>query len=278
MEEALPREARARGHTVKRISFETACLNAGDTVFEDTGLLDCDILYYRTSLGYMWSQALERYLEKHGRKAHNLIALEHPYLEKKTYQIMVAVEHGITVPLTILDTTDEYAALVEQLGSPFIAKADVSSQGRNVHMISSPEEFVPIVAGRDEMQYFYQEYIPHTHDCRIHLVEGKAVASYKRIPMKGDFRSNVSRGAEMKGLTEEEKEALYPLAERVAEVFGLDIHVVDFLPRTTDGTYFMAEINSNPGWAKWNMEATGVHMNALVLDYFERTAHGLPDA
>jgi RimK family alpha-L-glutamate ligase len=272
IEEDLAQEARSRGHVFDSISMKTADVTKAEEEFNVRKLLDYDVLYYRTSLGFMWAQALQRYVESNGKHVVNMTHLAHPFLERKTYQAYVAGTHGILTPKTLLDTTDNFEVITEKLGVPFVAKADVSAQGRDVHLVSSVEEFAPVAAQRREKEYFYQEYIPHEYDCRVHLVCGKPVTSYTRIPAEGEFRSNVALGGTMEALTEEEKKVLYPLAEKVADAFGLDLHVVDFLKHAETGEFVFVEINSNPGWDKWNDEATGVDMNVLVMDYLEEVA------
>jgi len=267
---ALAGEAKRRGHEFHDISIKQAEVTHADEVLDTFDLLSYDVLYYRTCLGFMWSQAVQRYAKKHGRKVVNLISLDHPFLERKTYQAYLAGEHGIPTPKTLIDATQSYDDIVAVLGTPFIAKADISSQGRDVYMVDSKESFEELTKDRRPLDLFYQEYIPHDFDCRVHLVGGKPVTSYTRIPAEGEFRSNVALGGSMEALTEEEKAVAYPLAEKVAQAFDLDLHVVDFLKHRDTGEFVLAELNSNPGWDKWNKEATGVDMNVLVMDYLEK--------
>lgn len=272
IERALAQEAERRGHEYTIIPFISGDISNSEAVCEEAGLLDFDVLYYRTSLGYVWAQVLETYLHTHNRRAVNLRYNDHSFLEKKTFQTTKVASAGFVTPKTIIDSTDEYAKLVGELGVPFVAKADTSSQGKDVHLIHTEEEFNEVAATRFEKKIFYQEYIPHDFDCRVHLVGGKAVASYRRLPAGNEFRCNISQGGSMEALSERDKEITYPLAEKIAEVLGLELHVVDFMHSTKDDSYIFTEINSNPGWEVWDEEATGVDMNMLVMDYLEKVA------
>ena len=258
------------------MQFNFADITNPESVFEDAKLLDYDVLYYRTSIGSIWAQALEKYLAKHRKRAINLDILTHPYRYYKTYQAYVAGKSGVKTPKTILDTTGSYEKISKSLGGTFVVKADISAQGRDVHLVHSEEEFLPYAENQSEKEYFYQEYIPHDFDCRVHMIEGKPVASYRRVPVDGDFRTNVSRGAQMEPVDESMQKDLYPLAEKITQSMELNICAVDFIVRNTDGEYFFTEVNLNPGWELSDQDATGVHMSALVIDYFEKiTGSGL---
>jgi glutathione synthase/RimK-type ligase-like ATP-grasp enzyme len=268
----LAREARTRGHTYDRIVFNTVAITDAKKEFESARLLGYDILYYRTSLGLVWARELERYLSKHDRSAINLRTVKYPFLGEKIQQTLTVAAAGIRTPKTLVDATGDYQTIAKELGTTFVLKASVSAQGADVHLVHSEQELASYLSTRGTNDYFYQEYVPHDYDCRIHLVGGKAVAAYRRVPVEGDFRCNVSRGACMKELTNNDKATFYPLAEQIAGLFGLDMHVVDFLTSTEDGKYRFIEINDNAGWEVSDGLATGVDMSVLAMDYFEEVA------
>jgi RimK family alpha-L-glutamate ligase len=266
----LAREARLRGHSYDRIAFDTVDLTQTERMFRDAKLLTYDVLYYRTSLGSVWARALERYLATYGRRAVNLVAIQFPFLNDKALQALTVSMAGILTPKTILDATYKYETITQELGTPFVAKRKESSQGKGVYLIHSEDAFRVKVERKDRNKYVYQEFIPHDYDCRIHLIDGKAAAGYRRIHCAEDFRCNVSLGASMEPLSSKDEEVLYPLAERVADVFGLEMHVVDFMVHKETKEYYFVEINDNPGWEMSDMEATGVDMSAKVIDSFEK--------
>jgi RimK family alpha-L-glutamate ligase len=266
----LAREARLRGHSYERIAFDTVDLTQTERVFREAELLTYDVLYYRTSLGSVWARALERYLATYGRRAINLVAVQHPFLADKSMQTLTVSTKGILTPKTLLDSTYTHDTLVSALGTPFVAKRKNSAQGRDVHLIRSEADFVDTIKEKNKNEYIYQEFIPHEYDCRVHLINGKAVAGYRRMRCKDDFRCNVSLGARMEPLLSKDKQALFALAERVAGAFGLELHVVDFMVHKETGQYYFVEINDNPGWEMSDQEATGVNMSAKVIDSFEK--------
>ena len=266
----LAREAHLRGHCYTRVVFDEADLTQADATFAKAKLLKYDVLYYRTSLGPVWALALQKYLTRHNRRAINLIAMEFPFLDDKAQQALSAASSGVLTPKTIIDKSYEYASIEAQLGSVFVAKAGISSQGKDVHLIRSKAEFDAFIEKRTKKEYVYQEYMPHDYDCRIHLVDGKAVCGFRRVQNSEDFRCNVSLGACMEPLGAEDQSALFPLANKLSKSLNLQLHVVDFLLNKEDGKYYFVEINDNPGWETSDGEATGVDISALVIDSFER--------
>ncbi len=218
---------------------------------------------------------LERYLAEHGRSAVNLDADLYPYRERKTFQATVAHAAGVLVPASRLDTESTYEELAALLGKPFIAKADISSQGRDVFCVDSPEVLKAIRARADTHEFFFQTFIPHEHDCRVHVVGGRAVGGYARVAAKGDFRTNVHLGASMHRLSALHRDALFPLAEQLATKLDLAICAVDFLPHRKTGDVYFGEVNSNPGWCAADAAFTGLDVSEAVIDYFEALAHGM---
>ena len=266
----LAREAKKRGHQYEQIVFDSCPVAQAEEAFIQAKLLDFDVLYYRTSLGIVWAQALQHYLSKHGKRAINLNAIEFPFLNDKSFQSLAVAKAGILTPQTILDSNNDYKTIVTKVGTPFVAKACNSSQGKDVHLINSPDEFRSFLKTRTKTSYIYQEFISHDYDCRIHLVGGQAAAGYGRVQSSDDFRCNVSLGARMESLDIVEEAILFRLANNVARVFNLELQAVDFLKNTTDGKYYFVEINNNPGWETSDTDATGVDLSAAVIDSFEK--------
>jgi RimK family alpha-L-glutamate ligase len=270
VESELVPVARARGHECAIVTFPAIDISDFDNDPNVQRLLDYDVIYYRTGLGAVGSRFLKEFLAKHGRRAQNLGPGTHACDTQKTYQMLKAARAGVRIAKTVVDSSGSFDVMTSSLGSPFVAKPDQGSQGRGVRLVHSAEEFTDVEALSEDNDYIYQSFIDHTHDYRVHIVGGKAVATYSRVPVDGDFRTNLSRGGSMHQVDDTLKDELYLLAEKINALFGADISAVDFLPSETDGQLYFAEINDNPGWELSDKEATGVDMTALVLDYFER--------
>lgn len=79
---------------------------------------------------------------------------------------------------------------------PFVAKNPVgSSMGKGVFLIRNPSDLADYVDGFRPA--YIQEYLPIDRDLRVVLIRGEVVHAYWRIARPGEFRNNVSQGAEI---------------------------------------------------------------------------------
>lgn len=270
--EGVGREARRRGHNYTRIVFDKADLTQPDLSFDKAELYKYDVLYYKTSLGFVWSLALQKYLARHNLRIIGMTVQEFPYLNSKAQQAISVASIDIPMPKTIFDMTNNYGSIESELGSVFVAKACESSQGKHVYLIESKDQFDLFIQNRTKNEYIYQEYLPHDYDCRINIIGGKAVCGYRRSQNSDDFRCNVSLGAEIEPLGETDRSILFPWADKISKLFNLELHTVDFLLSKKDGKYYFIEVNDNPGWKVSTSGVTGMDLNALVVDSFEEAA------
>ncbi len=272
--ENLVPAAQARGHSVSIVDFAQSIL----TDFSHDPFLrlltQADIIYYRTTgVDQAISGKLCAYLRAHRIICLNGIYDRYPHVNRKSYQAILAGESGARCPKTIADSRPTFSRISQILGAPFIAKLDISSQGRDVHLIRNESQLASIPPATSTNGYIYQEYVPHKCDYRVHMLGPKAVAAYRRIPAQGDFRANVSRGGSMEAVDDDQKEKLFAAAEELAPRFELDIFAIDFLESTRDDSLYFAEANLNPGWEASDERETGVDLTALTLDYIESRAY-----
>lgn len=263
--------ALARGHVMDVVQLPTVELS---NLFSDERiqqLLTYDVVYYRTGLLSCGAYLLESFLREHGIALVNFSYGRHPYAVQKIYQTTLVASHGFLTPKTVLDVSDSYDTLAQALGTPFIAKADVSAQGKDVHMVRSEEDFAALVPLRKEKNFFYQACIPHDFDYRVHVIDGKTVYPYRRTPPEGDFRANVSRGGSMQPIDDTSIEEASRLGEQVAALFAYDVCAIDFLPSKEDGKLYFTEINENPGWLGVT-EVLGGDPSEAVVDLLEKRA------
>ena len=258
-----------RGHTVDRLQMSSVQLSNFANDPQITRLFDYDIIYYRTGLEPVGAYFIEELLKKKNIPFINGVYQEHPFLTRKKYQVTVVAEAGVKVPKTLVDTTDDFDEIAKILGTPFIAKADISSQGRDVHKIDSKEKLAEITPKRKIKEYFYQECIPHDCDYRVHLVGGTAVSTFSRVPQEGEFRSNEKLGASIHTVSDDMQKSLFDLAEKVVSALGQHIPVVDFIPHAKTGELYFMEMNCNPGWNNEDVKVSGVNVSEKVADYFE---------
>lgn len=264
---------RARGHTLDIIDLASVTLSmlADDPAIH--ALTSYDVVYYRTCGVYPTVPALlPEIMRQSGIPLLNGIQDIHAFFDRKTYQTALVSTHLNITPKTALDADKDFTRLTRTLGAPFVAKADISSQGRDVHLIHTAEELAALPPLQGDNLYLYQSYIPHSCDYRVHVLGSKAIATYARRPSEGDFRSNVSRGGTMEAVPAELTARVFDIAEKVNALFKLDIAAIDFLLSDDDGKLYFSEINANPGWQGHNRDQTGIDMNEVVADYIEAAA------
>jgi ribosomal protein S6--L-glutamate ligase len=93
----------------------------------------------------------------------------------------------------------------------------------------------------------------------VFVVAGRAVASMRRVPAKGEHRANLHQGGH--GLPHRLTDAEEQLAVRAAAVIGLTVSGVDLIP-TAAGPVVL-EVNSRPGYRI--AEITGVDVRAAMV-------------
>jgi ribosomal protein S6--L-glutamate ligase len=175
---------------------------------------------------------------------------------------------GIPVPRSYLVSEgDQLASVIEEIGGfPVILKTPRGRQGIGVYLVEkmSHARYIldhPPVLG---MGIVVQEYIPSAEsgDTRIVVVGERPVASMKRVPKKGDFRSNVHlRG---KGHRHAPDPSWLKLAKRATRALGLHVAGVDLL-EGADGPMVL-EVNTTPGFRELE-RVSGVDVAAEIIGY-----------
>lgn len=153
----------------------------------------------------------------------NLLNLPHP---------ATRVFYGKTQQLKIPDYYD----------FPFIAKsARGSAMGRGVYFIDNQEALFQYL--QNHHLAYIQEYLPIKKDIRVVVIGSRPVLAYWRIPVEGEFRSNVSLGGRISfdDLPEEAVE----LALHTAQKCGFDDVGIDICFH--NGRYYVLEANMKYG-------------------------------
>lgn len=180
-----------------------------------------------------------------------------PYLNSMPSVLMSAdkfltgvalVENSIPHPPTayIIDDQD-LKRFAGKYGFPVVIKQPDGAEGNEVALVSSKKDLLATAQTiRDRGKpLLVQKLVVDSigRDIRIVVVGGVAVASMERRAKKGEFRSNLHKGATAHPVELTEKERF--IAEKTASVIGLDIVGVDMM-RTKQGPVVI-ETNSFPG-------------------------------
>ena len=153
---------------------------------------------------------------------------------------------------------------------PLILKTTQGRKGIGVYLINSKEGLFKIQTELPKDRAFViREFIPNDGDIRVFTVGYKAVAAMKRIPQKGEFRSNISRGGTGVPFDLENYPKVRELAEKASEITRTEIAGVDIIINKETGQPYILEINPGPqfeGLEKY----TSTNIAAEIVKYFQK--------
>ncbi len=128
---------------------------------------------------------------------------------------------------------------------PIIIKVNNGAAGIGVMKADKYEDYVSIAQSMINLDtdIIIQRFVPHNFDIRIIILDGKAIASTKRIKSEHDFRTNLHQGGTSKPYKATPHEI--EIAEKVANLFDTKYCGVDLI---NDGkNTYVLEVNSSPG-------------------------------
>lgn len=169
----------------------------------------------------------------------------------KMISSQILAKAKLPTPRTMLVSHPINIDIVEQeIGFPCVVKLVTGSQGKGVYLCKDKDMFINFMDLTDNLKskktLIIQEFINsgELFDLRVWVIGGRTAAAMKRIPPKGDFKANISRGGvgENYVLNDEISE----LASKTAKAFELEITGVDLL--FNGEKYLVCEANSSPGF------------------------------
>ncbi len=180
---------------------------------------------------------------------------------------------GIGLPTTgFANSTKDIQGLINIVGgAPMVIKLLEGTQGIGVILAETPQAAKAVIeAFRDlDADILVQEFIKEAKgsDIRCLVVGGRVVAAMRRQAKRGEFRSNLHRGAtaETIKLTPEERST----ASRAAKALGLNVAGVDLI-RSNHGPVVL-EVNSSPG-LEGIERVTGVDVAGKIIEFVEKHA------
>ncbi len=149
---------------------------------------------------------------------------------------------------------------------PVIIKNPAGRKGKNIYKIDTKKEVKKFLKKMpDLMPFIFQEFLPTDGDIRVLVVGYKAIGAMKRHLVPGDFRANISQGADA------EKYKLNPkiikLAEKAARITKTEFAGVDIIE--SKDKYYLIEVNRSPqfrGFKKY----THTDPSPYIIDYLEK--------
>ena len=184
------------------------------------------------------------------------------------------MDFGLTQPKTaLIPNKDNWRKAFESLETtyPIIMKTLEGSKGVGVLFIESERQIESLIqllySQNEDIDLLIQEYIKTDGDIRVIVLGGKIIASMKRSIVEGDFRSNVSQGAEVKEYELSELEIEQCLL--TSKAIDGSWTAVDFIPSKNpkkDPPYIL-EVNHSPG-TEGIEKATKKNIVKLVIEHF----------
>ena len=228
-----------------------------------------DFLLPRMGAGTTYfALAVIRHLERLGVRVFNS-SQSIETVKDKLYSQQILAERGIPFPKTMFAKNPVNINLVEKyLGFPLIVKALSGSMGKGIFLSENHTNF------RDLMELIHitnpnaniilQEFIQYSRgrDLRVLVIGGRAVACMERSAPSGSFKSNFSRGGDVRKF--EMTPQIEQLATETARLFNLDIAGIDLL---FDGDHFkVCEANSSPGFEGIET-CCGIDVAGMIYDF-----------
>ncbi|MBO5346899.1 MAG: RimK family alpha-L-glutamate ligase [Lachnospiraceae bacterium] len=254
----LVKEALKRGVDLRIIGIADVVVREEGVYHKAERLAPCDFVINRYKYGHIKDE-----IGALARRTYNDTAAFSIYINKYL-QVKHLKSEGFLMPKYMLGTGfNDYQAIIDKLGEPFVVKGLESSQGAEVFLIENVCDFQALKEKyAPEKEYLFEEYVSESYgrDIRFYSVRGEVIACMTREAVEG-FKANVALGA---GVRE------YPIdddirqaAKDIYEQTGLDFLGIDLL-FGKDKPYF-CEINVMPG-IEGMERATGVNVAGAIMD------------
>jgi len=164
----------------------------------------------------------------------------------KYYTSFLLADAGIRTPRTLVTEDFDTALAAFHEMNDVVMKPLFGSEGKGMVRLTDEETAYRILRTWELNRYIFylQEFVPHfQEDVRAFVVGDRVVAAM--IRRGTGWKTNVSKGAKVEPV--ELSAEMESLALQAAKVIRLDYAGVDLM-RSEDGTIYVIEINSIPGW------------------------------
>lgn len=276
----LREEGKKRGHEVNGCYASDLTLYCDGRTFEPKingrDLSKYDLIYMIVGKRrWEWYTAALYLNRKYDTKIVNQKSVEANYNFFLTPAIdyLKQTENNLPYPASaVLFSTKNIDYVIGKFNFPLIVKTSTGRQGRGVYMVEDIHQIKKaareILTG-DAPSFIIREFIPNDGDIRIFTVGYKAIGAMKRIPKKGEFRSNISQGGRGEKFDLKKYPEIRELAENAAKITRTEIAGVDIIVSKETGKPYILEVNPAPQFA--GLEGyTGVNAAEEIIKYFEK--------
>ncbi len=250
-------ESRFLGVDLKVIGVKDTIIKDNKIIHEDNVLSKREFILIRQKTGHLMNA-----LSKLGNSCYN-----DPYkieIYKDKYQQYKNIESSLIIkPKSIVGYLGlSYFKIINLIGTPFVAKGLVSSQGKDVFLINNEIEYTSLIENRGNFEeMLFQEFISTSFgkDLRVFAIQGDAIACMKRSS-NGSFKANFALGGSVSDYKIDDD--IRMIVKHLHEITGLFYMGVDLL--FGDSGYVFCELNITPG-IKGIEKATGKNIAREIL-------------
>lgn len=265
------------------IRYSDLRLVEGRIFYGDDDLADLDGLYVR-SIGQEieWGKLITEYAKIKRIKLIDDYILKHGILQRfKSVASLRLADTSINYPkTTFVNKIKDLKNELLNWSFPVVVK--LSSGGRHgmgTFFLRSMEdwgEFEIKLKERNEMMkqegkkqtkyrgFLIQEFIENDGDYRVMTVGYKCIGGFKRQPKIEKMLMNKSIGKSVK--VDVLPNDLIELAEKAAEILGIEVAGTDIVKSKKDGKFYLIEVNEAPQFVVFE-KRTGVNAASEILKY-----------
>lgn len=275
----IKEEGEKKGHTVE------GCYVSELVVFSDTSTFtptlrgksfeDYDLVYL-WALGkrrWEWYTVADFINKTYGTIIVNKVVIDpkEKYSPTPIISYWKQFENKLPFPASVLVFSHKsVGGVIDKFKFPLIVKASTTHQGRGVFLANSRQEVDKIIKENSKIfpSFIIREFIPNDGDIRVFTVGYKVIGAMKRIPVSGEFRSNISLGGRGEKFDLEKYPEVKYLAEKSSEITNTEIAGVDIMLNKETGKPCILEINPGPQFTGLE-KYTGVNAAGEIVKYFE---------
>ena len=279
---SIKSEAEKRGHTTDIIDPKNLTFTVIDGDFKiytntEKDLLDYDVYiprYFGITINPTTKKdsksLIIRYLRDNNKIVLDKIEADRIGGSGKVYSFSKYLDYGIPLIPTIysynLDDIDLLNRQISHLGlnPPYILKDIKGAQGKNLFKVDTLEEAKNIINDNKTVHFMLQPYLELEHDLRVLVLGGKILGAMDKIHPQGNFKGNISQGAEGREfiLTEQIKDIIYKsYFLNKADFVGIDIGI-------SKGKEYLLEVNRAPQFKGFN-KYMKMNVGEEIIKYLE---------
>lgn len=181
------------------------------------------------------------------------------YADEKIKQTTLFTMLGIPHPRTRFYYHQQKKNILNDFSFPFIAKIPrASARGRGVYKIHNNDELARYLK-HNKIAYI-QEYLPHTRDLRIVLINYRQIIAYWRHRAPGTFKTNISQGGTIN--FEDIPQEVIGLAEEYARKCKMNDVGLDFIH--ANGKWYLIEANMQYG--RKGLQKKGLILKEIIRE------------